>query len=216
MSALLHTPPLRNLGKLARLKLGDPRPKVFSLVDLGELAVPYRLLAAVPALFLATLFFLDQNITVRTVNSPQNKLRKGEAYHLDLFALALVTLGSSLLGLPWMCSATVQSLNHVRALSNYAVAEEVLVEAPDKADEKRDADKNKRPQTANKPPATSDRRGPPLPSPDEIIRAAKVRANATAVLVDAAAEPQERGGPAAAAQTPAAQNGAAQTATTGE
>ena len=212
MSALLRTAPLRSLGKLARLELGDPRTKVFSLVDLGALAVPYRLLAAVPALFLATLFFLDQNITVRTVNSPQNKLRKGEAYHLDLFALALVTLGSSLLGLPWMCSATVQSLNHVRALSNYAVAEEVLVEAPDKADEKRDADKNKRPQNANKPPATSDRRGPPLPSPDEIIRAAKVRANATAVLVDAAAEPQERWGPAAAA-VPAAQNGAAQTPT---
>ena len=81
---------------------------------MGALSLKYRLLAAIPAVFLATLFFLDQNITVRTVNSPQNKLKKGAAYHLDLFALASITLASSLLGLPWMCSATVQSLNHVR------------------------------------------------------------------------------------------------------
>ena len=80
------------------------------------------MLALLPAIFLATLFFLDQNITVRTVNSPQNKLAKDSAYHLDLLALATITLGSSLLGLPWMCSATVQSLNHVRGMSNTAAA----------------------------------------------------------------------------------------------
>ncbi|EGB05326.1 hypothetical protein AURANDRAFT_30993 [Aureococcus anophagefferens] len=124
MSALLRTDAMTGLGSLARLELGAPRAKMFSLVDLGSLAVRYRLLAAIPALFLATLFFLDQNITVRTVNSPQNKLAKDSAYHLDLLALATITLGSSLLGLPWMCSATVQSLNHVRAMSNIAAAEE--------------------------------------------------------------------------------------------
>ena len=58
----------------------------------GYTLIKYRLLAAIPAVFLATLFFLDQNITVRTVNSPQNKLKKGAAYHLDLFALASITL----------------------------------------------------------------------------------------------------------------------------
>ncbi|KAH8098199.1 inorganic anion exchanger [Aureococcus anophagefferens] len=114
MSALLRTDAMTGLGSLARLELGAPRAKMFSLVDLGSLAVRYRLLAAIPALFLATLFFLDQNITVRTVNSPQNKLAKDSAYHLDLLALATITLGSSLLGLPWMCSATVQSLNHLK------------------------------------------------------------------------------------------------------
>ena len=57
--------------------------------------------------------------TVRTVNSASHKLRKGAAYHLDLCALGLLTLFSSLLGLPWMCSATVQSLNHIRAMTIY-------------------------------------------------------------------------------------------------
>jgi HCO3- transporter family len=65
------------------------------------------------------LLCLDQNITVRTVNSPSHKLRKGQAYHLDLCALGVLTLFASLTGLPWMCSATVQSLNHVRAMTVY-------------------------------------------------------------------------------------------------
>ena len=82
------------------------------------LALPahFRWFAAFPAVFLAVLFF-DQNITVRTVNSPSNNLKKGAAYHLDLATLGLLTGGASVVGLPWMCSATVQSLNHVRAMS---------------------------------------------------------------------------------------------------
>ncbi len=89
-------------------------------VDLLALPLHLRWLAALPAVFLATLFFLDQNITVRTVNSPSNKLRKGAAYHLDLAALAVVTGLASVAGLPWMCSATVESLNHIRAMSVYS------------------------------------------------------------------------------------------------
>ena len=163
-SSLFSLPSVSKLGSLKRLTLGAPREKLFSLVDMGTLPIKYRLLAAIPAVFLATLFFLDQNITVRTVNSPQNKLKKGAAYHLDLFALASITLASSLLGLPWMCSATVQSLNHVRALSTYADQETQTVEKVDTP-----------PQEPSKPaplaaPAAQKR---PLPSPDEIIRAAK-------------------------------------------
>ncbi|KAJ1444840.1 HCO3 transporter family-domain-containing protein [Pelagophyceae sp. CCMP2097] len=120
MSAIMRSPAARRLGDLQRLNLqpGGARG-IFRIVDLSALPVKYRLLAALPALFLATLFFLDQNITVRTVNSPANKLTKGAAYHLDLLALGLITGCTSLLGLPWMCSATVQSLNHLRALSTY-------------------------------------------------------------------------------------------------
>merc|ERR1711871_679786 len=83
------------------------------------LPLKFRLLAILPAIFLATLFFLDQNITVRTVNSPDNRLQKGAAYHLDLFSLGLLTGFASVTGLPWMCSATVQSLSHVRAMTIY-------------------------------------------------------------------------------------------------
>ncbi|EOD18469.1 HCO3--transporter [Emiliania huxleyi CCMP1516] len=105
----LNTAGLTALGRLCGL--GRPL-----LVDLFALAPRWRLLAALPAVFLALLFFLDQNITVRTVNAPANKLRKGAAYHLDLLVLALLTGATSLCGLPWMCSATVESLNHARLI----------------------------------------------------------------------------------------------------
>jgi len=87
------------------------------LVPLSAVAMPYRFLAIVPAILLTCLFFLDQNISVRVVNSPSHALKKPAAYHLDLLILSLVTVICSLFGLPWMCAATVQSLNHVRALS---------------------------------------------------------------------------------------------------
>ena len=173
-SSLFSLPSVRKLGSLKRLTLGAPREKLFSLVDMGALSLKYRLLAAIPAVFLATLFFLDQNITVRTVNSPQNKLKKGAAYHLDLFALASITLASSLLGLPWMCSATVQSLNHVRALSTYADQETQTVEKVDTPP----ADKPSKPAPLAAPVAQKR----PLPSPDEIIRAAKTEPPAKKTL----------------------------------
>jgi len=122
LSAISLLPAMRALGTFSRISmpggfmLSGGRPLV---VNMLALPVAYRWLAFLPAIFLATLFFLDQNITVRTVNSASHKLRKGAAYHLDLCALGLLTLFSSLLGLPWMCSATVQSLNHIRAMTIY-------------------------------------------------------------------------------------------------
>uniref|UniRef100_A0A7S3B5Q5 Bicarbonate transporter-like transmembrane domain-containing protein n=1 Tax=Haptolina ericina TaxID=156174 RepID=A0A7S3B5Q5_9EUKA len=109
-------------------------------VDMLALPAAYRWLAALPAIFLAMLFFLDQNITVRTVNSPAHKLKKGAAYHLDLFALGLLTGAASLMGLPWMCSATVQSLNHIRAMSIYTKStspDGAVLELPEKVIETR-------------------------------------------------------------------------------
>jgi len=110
-------------------------------VNMLALPVGYRWLALLPAVFLATLFFLDQHITVRTVNSPSHKLRKGAAYHMDLVALGLLTLFASVTGLPWMCSATVQSLNHVRAMTVYKKAKPkdggVEVEVPESVVETR-------------------------------------------------------------------------------
>jgi len=111
--------------KWARMLAEVPRLAVPSKVALGRpllvplLALPmrYRLMAALPALFLAILFFLDQNITVRTVNSPANKLKPRATYHLDLAVLALLTGATSLCGLPWMCAATVESINHIRSMT---------------------------------------------------------------------------------------------------
>jgi len=82
-----------------------------------------RLAAAGPALLVTVLVFLDQNITARVVNSPDHRLRKGEAYHLDLAVVGLLMAVCSLFGLPWLVAATVRSLNHVRSL---ATVEEVV------------------------------------------------------------------------------------------
>lgn len=120
MSALATIPAISRLG-LDRLSI----PSKFSLANGRNLLVPIlavpmsvRLIAIVPALLLTCLFFLDQNISVRVVNSPQHKLKKGPAYHLDMLALSVCTFITSLCGLPWMCAGTVQSLAHVRALAD--------------------------------------------------------------------------------------------------
>ena len=73
--------------------------------------------AAVPALIAAALIFLAQNITARLVNSPENKLTKGPAYHWDLVVVGAMVAGCSLFGLPWLVAATVRTLAHVRALA---------------------------------------------------------------------------------------------------
>ena len=74
-------------------------------------------LCSVPALLLAGLFYFDQNISVRVVNSPENKLKKPAAYNLDMLALSVITFGLSVTGLPWMCGATVQSMANTKALT---------------------------------------------------------------------------------------------------
>ncbi len=82
-----------------------------------------RFAAAIPALLVTVLVYLDQNITARIVNSPDHRLQKGAAYHADLGLVGLLMGGCSLFGLPWLVAATVRSLNHVRSLAT--VEEEV-------------------------------------------------------------------------------------------
>lgn len=80
--------------------------------------------AALPALLVSILLYLDQNITVRLVNNPDYNLKKGAGYHLDLLIVGLLVGLCSLLGLPWMVAATVRSLNHVRSLGNVEADEQ--------------------------------------------------------------------------------------------
>ena len=86
-------------------------------VDLNAIPLIVKLLCSLPAVLLSSLFFMDQNISVRVVNNPDNKLRKGSAYNLDMVALGIITGLVSLVGLPWMCGATVQSVSHVKAMT---------------------------------------------------------------------------------------------------
>jgi len=93
------------------------------LVNLSETPTWLKFVAAGPALLVAVLIYLDQNITARLVNSPDHKLQKGSGYHLDLAVVAGLVAVCSMFGLPWLVAATVRSLNHVRSL---ATTEEVV------------------------------------------------------------------------------------------
>ncbi|MDE0864056.1 MAG: PTS sugar transporter subunit IIA [Rubripirellula sp.] len=87
------------------------------LVDLSAIPTWAKFAAAGPALLVTVLIFLDQNITARIVNSPDHRLHKGEAYHLDLGVVGILIACCSMIGLPWLVAATVRSLNHVRSLA---------------------------------------------------------------------------------------------------
>lgn len=88
------------------------------IVNMADLPLHLRFYAAFPALLVSILLFLDQNITTRLVNSPQNRLKKGSGFHLDLCVVGLITCFTSVFGLPWIVAATVHSLNHVRSLAD--------------------------------------------------------------------------------------------------
>jgi hypothetical protein len=89
------------------------------LVDIFSVNPQVRLACGVPAIMAFILLFMDQNITVRLVNSNQNKLKKGSGLHMDMLVVALITTITSLFGMPWMVAATVRSMAHVRALQEY-------------------------------------------------------------------------------------------------
>ncbi|XP_012875818.1 PREDICTED: anion exchange protein 4 isoform X3 [Dipodomys ordii] len=72
--------------------------------------------AALPALLLSILIFMDQQITAVILNRTEYKLQKGAGFHLDLFCVAVLILLTSVLGLPWYVSATVISLAHMDSL----------------------------------------------------------------------------------------------------
>ena len=119
---MLHEVSLQVLDTPAKFGTTIGRPW---LVDLFSVPNWVRFAAAGPALLVAVLVYLDQNITARLVNSPDHKLKKGEAYHLDLLVVGGLLGVCSLFGLPWLVAATVRSLNHVRSL---ATSEEMVTD----------------------------------------------------------------------------------------
>lgn len=103
-------------------EVDDPNANSW-LVDLGSVPTWIKFASAGPALLATVLVFLSQNITARLVNSPGNRLTKGESYHWDLGVIGALIGLCSFFGWPWMVAATVRSLAHVRSL---AIAEEVV------------------------------------------------------------------------------------------
>lgn len=64
------------------------------LVPFNAIPLKMKLLCSLPAVLLTALFYMDQNISVRVVNNPDNKLKKGSAYNLDMVALGIITGGT--------------------------------------------------------------------------------------------------------------------------
>uniref|UniRef100_A0A493THJ8 Anion exchange protein n=1 Tax=Anas platyrhynchos platyrhynchos TaxID=8840 RepID=A0A493THJ8_ANAPP len=74
------------------------------------------LAAAVPAVLVTILIFMDQQITAVILNRKEYKLKKGAGFHLDLLCVSLLMIVTSVTGLPWYVSATVISLAHMDSL----------------------------------------------------------------------------------------------------
>ncbi|KAM6975745.1 electrogenic sodium bicarbonate cotransporter 1-like isoform 2-T3 [Tautogolabrus adspersus] len=74
------------------------------------------LAAALPALLVTILIFMDQQITAVIVNRKEHKLKKGAGYHLDLLWVAILMIICSFMGLPWYVAATVISIAHIDSL----------------------------------------------------------------------------------------------------
>lgn len=63
------------------------------LVPIHSVSLKLKLLCILPAILLTALFYMDQNISVRVVNNPDNGLKKPSAYNMDMVALGLITGG---------------------------------------------------------------------------------------------------------------------------
>jgi len=90
----------------------------FKVPDISSLPATAHLGAMGLGLCLSFLFFVDQNVSAAFVNAPQNKLKKGPAYHWDLVVVALINAFLSIFNLPWVHAALPHSPLHVRGLAD--------------------------------------------------------------------------------------------------
>ncbi|XP_067678209.1 solute carrier family 4 member 11-like isoform X1 [Haliotis asinina] len=96
----------------------NPSEQMFELAHIESLPVGAIFAAAGLGFSLSLLFFMDQNISSALVNTPNNKLKKGAAYHWDLFVVAIINAFLSIFTLPWVHAALPHSPLHVRALAD--------------------------------------------------------------------------------------------------
>lgn len=78
--------------------------------------------AIIPATFVGILLFMETELTGVLLNKKEHKLTKGAGFTLDLCIMGLLSFVCSLMGLPWMCAATVRSVSHLNALSIWSTS----------------------------------------------------------------------------------------------
>ncbi|KAM4051379.1 solute carrier family 4 member 11 isoform 3-T3 [Anomaloglossus baeobatrachus] len=90
---------------------------LFVMAPLGSMSLGAIASSMGLGFLLSMLFFIEQNIVASLTNAPENRLVKGTAYHWDLLLVALINIGLSMYGLPWIHAAFPHSPLHVRALA---------------------------------------------------------------------------------------------------
>ncbi|XP_061850266.1 solute carrier family 4 member 11 isoform X2 [Colius striatus] len=95
----------------------NPSESLFVLAPVQSLSIGSVMSAMGLGFLLSMLFFIEQNIVASLTNAPENRLVKGTAYHWDLLLVALINMGLSVFGLPWIHAAFPHSPMHVRALA---------------------------------------------------------------------------------------------------
>ncbi|XP_041356838.1 sodium bicarbonate transporter-like protein 11 [Gigantopelta aegis] len=93
-------------------------PNLFQLNTMADLPVGAIFAAMALGFVLSLLFFMGQNICSKFVNDPNNRMKKGSAYHWDLLVIALVNAVLSLYTFPWLHAALPHSPMHVYALAD--------------------------------------------------------------------------------------------------
>jgi len=74
-------------------------------------------LAALPALILSLIIFIEQQLSGRYINHQITLLKKGSGYHLDIAVVCVGVFISSLFGLPFCVASIMLSVNNVQALT---------------------------------------------------------------------------------------------------
>ena len=94
----------------------DTRDSYF-INPFSGITIGWVFVALFPALCVSILLFMETELTGVLLNKRKNKLRKGGGYNMDLFVMGALCGLCSLLGFPWMCAATVRSVQHQNALA---------------------------------------------------------------------------------------------------
>ncbi|XP_066554710.1 solute carrier family 4 member 1a (Diego blood group) isoform X2 [Amia ocellicauda] len=102
------------------LSVTNPKKRGWFINPLGlkqDFPIWMMFAAAVPALLVFILIFLESQITTLIISKPERKMVKGSGFHLDL--LLIVGMGgiASIFGVPWLSAATVRSVTHANALT---------------------------------------------------------------------------------------------------
>ncbi len=105
------------LPKLAVPESFQPTAQRPWMIDLFSVPAWVMFAAAGPAILATLLIFLNQNITTRLIDKPENHLKKGTAYHWNLLVIGFLIAACSPLGLPWLMASIIPSLNNLRSLA---------------------------------------------------------------------------------------------------